>query len=262
MAKNVSDVNSKIWSSRSATRAYEHASGLFPAERYIFEDIAPKTAGKPILDIGVGTGRTTQALMRLSSDYVGIDYSEEMIRSARNRFPDVNFQCCDARNLEAFADNSFALVCFSYNGIDYVSHENRLQILSEILRVMNSDGSFVFSTHNRDFRDLEASRNLEGFEVSTNPVKLAYRAFRNEVSRLNSLKNKRRETESDQFAIYNDMALNHRLLTYYIGVSQQLRQLREIGFETVQAFGEQGEPLSDLELYDAGSMVYYIAQKS
>lgn len=69
------------------------------------------------------------------------------------------------------------------------------------------------------------------------------------------------EIETKNFAIYNDVALNHRLLTYHIGVPQQLQQLRHIGFQEIQAIGEQGELLDDRIAYLEGSMTHFTAKK-
>jgi ubiquinone/menaquinone biosynthesis C-methylase UbiE len=75
-----------------------------------------------------------------------------MIAICRERFPVMDFRLCDARNLSMFSDNSFDVVFFSFNGIDYVGHAGRLAILAEVHRVLRPDGVFWFSTHNRDVK--------------------------------------------------------------------------------------------------------------
>jgi len=54
-------------------------------------------------------------------EYIGVDYSAEMIAACCQKFPDLVWQVADARNLEQFADNYFDFILFSFNGIDYIS---------------------------------------------------------------------------------------------------------------------------------------------
>lgn len=50
----------------------------------------------------------------------------------------------DARDLSTFSDQSFDLVWFSFNGIDYVNHIDRLTILQEIYRVTKPGAILYF----------------------------------------------------------------------------------------------------------------------
>ena len=54
----------------------------------------------------------------------------------------------DASNL-GLKDNSFDVVIFSFNGIDYIyPYIKRLAALKEIRRVLKTNGLFIFSSHN------------------------------------------------------------------------------------------------------------------
>ena len=258
---NISDLNKRRWSGKLAGHAYRKAKGLFPAEQVLIELVSPRISGKRILDIGIGTGRTTEPLRSLSRDYVGIDYSPEMIRYARQRFPEVDYRCIDARDLADFADGSFDLVWFSFNGIDYVSHEDRLQILSEIYRVTKSGGLFCFSSHNRDFRGIELDKRLRAIELMSNPLKLAYRVIRYGWSMYNAWELKGRQSCTPEFAIFNDSELDHRLLTYYSTLQNQIDQLRLIGFGKIEAFDEEGKRLDVNVPYENGFMMHYLSEK-
>src|SRR5206468_7672141 len=112
---------------------YPETTQLQPAERELFNK--PLSPNISILDIGVGGGRTTPYLAELSRHYVGIDYSEEMVRACRSRYPGQRFELCDASNLTEFADKSFDAVIFSFNGIDYLGPEGRSRCFSEVARV-------------------------------------------------------------------------------------------------------------------------------
>lgn len=117
-------------------------------ERAAYERLAPEMRQRPILDLGVGPGRTVGLLQALSTDYVGVDYLPAMVEAARAQHPQADLRVGDARDLGAFASGSKALIVFSYHGIDSVSHADRLQVLAEAWRVLAPGGIFWFSTLN------------------------------------------------------------------------------------------------------------------
>ena len=131
----------------------------------------------------------------------------------------------DARNLSQFADNSFDLILFSFNGIDYISHEDRLKVLQEINRVGKSGGYFFFSSHN--LQAIEKSFNWQS-NLSLNPFKtyidLVMFAF---LRGLNSGISYQTIKENNS-AILRDESHNFRLTTYYIRASEQIKQLEPI----------------------------------
>lgn len=260
MGNHDSEFNRKHWAGRTAGFQYRNAHDLFPAEAVIFEDVRDMVPTGPVLDIGVGTGRTTPALRKLGRGYIGIDYSPEMIRRARARCPDDDFHVMDARDLSAFPNDGFALVCFSFNGIDYVSHDDRLRILTEIRRTLMPGGFFVFSSHNRDFRFLEESLRVPAIECTWHPAKLAYRLALHAWSRFNALRLGRFELRKEDYAILNDCALNHRLMTYYISPRKQRKQLATVGFEDIQSYDIAGRSVPPDADETQSYMVHYVCR--
>ncbi|HEV8690363.1 MAG TPA: class I SAM-dependent methyltransferase [Ideonella sp.] len=119
-------------------------------ERAAFWRLADEMRGQPILDIGIGPGRTVTLLRALSADYVGIDYLPAMVELAGQRHPQAEIRVGDARDLGAFADGQFALITFSDHGIDSVGHADRARVLAEACRVLRPGGVFWFSTLNLD----------------------------------------------------------------------------------------------------------------
>ena len=102
-----------------------------------------------ILDLGVGCGRTSQALASRAATYVGIDYSPEMIEVCRERYPSLDFHIADAADLGRFQNESFDLAVFAFNGLDYlIPDETRRRCLRELHRVLAPRGRFIFSAHN------------------------------------------------------------------------------------------------------------------
>ena len=111
----------------------------------------PAIVRKDILDIGVGTGRTSIYLAPLASTYQGIDYSPSMVRHMQANRPGIPVQLADMRDLGAFADRRFDFVFAPSNVLDAVGHEDRLRTLAEFLRVLRPGGTLAFSSHNRHY---------------------------------------------------------------------------------------------------------------
>jgi SAM-dependent methyltransferase len=76
--------NQKTFRAGSVAEHYVGMTALFPPEVRALEKVRDWVRGRPIMDIGVGTGRTTPYLLDLSPDYVGIDYSPENDRQVPN----------------------------------------------------------------------------------------------------------------------------------------------------------------------------------
>lgn len=142
------DITYLSYNNKSAVKAYADMSQLLPAEEIIFEKYFNQP-GK-ILDLGCGTGRTSNFLYKLGHDVIAIDYSEEMIKKAKQKSisASIDFRVMNAKNL-LFADGFFDYVLFSFNGLDYLyPEEERLKTLREIYRVLKPGGTFAFSSHN------------------------------------------------------------------------------------------------------------------
>ena len=149
ISKHIADSNAELWDEEQVIADYETDKGWNdPGEMRALMAIAPAVRGKPVLDIGVGTGRTTPLLHLLTDDYVGIDYAPNMIEHARVALPGIDLRVGDVRDLRDFKDESKALVLFSYNGLDSIDHEFRAAALANMARVVAPGGYLVYSTLN------------------------------------------------------------------------------------------------------------------
>ena len=109
---------------------YEKAKGLV-------ELLAPQ-ANERILDVGCGTGVLTAEIGKRSAEMLGIDQSEEMISQARKKFPTLNFEVMDARQLRF--DSEFDAV-FSNAVLHWIPEAE--QVISGVVRALKSGGRFV-----------------------------------------------------------------------------------------------------------------------
>ena len=165
-----------------------------------------------------------------------------MIAVCKKRFPDANFIVADARDLSRFDSASFDFVLFSFNGIDYMDHQGRIETLYEIRRVLRPGGVFVFSSHNREFKRKVTEPTLA---LSLNPLVSLKRMIRHAQGLMNRNRMRKQEVETAEYALINDSAVKFSLLTYYIDRESQLRQLNNTGFTPFNVVGCNGLELSE-----------------
>ncbi len=253
------DQINRAWYSRErAVAAYSADDLLEPSLVLILLTYRDGILGQPVLDIGVGAGRTTLYMSRLTADYVGIDYSEAMVSYCRARFPGVRFDHCDARDLSRFPDESFRLVMFPFNGIGAIDHEGRLRALAEIARVLQPGGLFAFSAHNRNHATAREGPHLEW---SGNPFALAANAMRWIRHMRNHARIRRHQVETVEYALVNDRTQDYSLLQYYVSKDEQRRQLDKVGLSVVDMFDAWANPLAEHSDDSASPSIWYVARK-
>jgi ubiquinone/menaquinone biosynthesis C-methylase UbiE len=222
---------------RASVGIYSLDQELNPPEQRVFTELANEVKNRPILDLGVGGGRTTAALLKISSDYIGVDYMQEMIDACHARFPGIRFEHADARTMPQFPDKSFKLIVFACNGVSMVDHQGRIAILSEVRRLLAPDGIFVFSTYNKNCAEFERWFEFPTFKFAVNPLRLAVRTarFASDTARgfVNRVRFLRHEVHTDEYAIINDRCHRYATMLYYISIEQQLKQLKAAGFATM-----------------------------
>jgi ubiquinone/menaquinone biosynthesis C-methylase UbiE len=233
----------------AAVGEYALHVGATPAEQVVFGAVAREMQGKRILDIGVGAGRTTPALLEISKDYTGVDYVEAMVERCRSRFPGVKFKHADARSMPEFADQSFDLIVFACHGISMVDHAGRLAILKEVRRLLSEDGVFIFSTYNRDSQEYHRSFEFPDFQHSWNPMRCAVRGLRFTKQLITRVRNRlrygRHEEHTVEYSIKNDRCHDYSTMLYYIHIPDQLQQLKANGFNAAPVIYDiAGKPVA------------------
>ncbi len=222
--------NRQVYENAGIVSEYATRQTLFNGEIVALKVLGERLSDMAVLDIGVGTGRTTHYLAAIARSYVGIDTSVNMIKVCSDNYshlPSVYNLVADACVLPFKAD-SFDLILFSFNGLDYVGHESRLQALDEIRRVLRTDGHFMFSTHLLP----RIRSRLESFGNSPDWGQVDWRTrwrFRWYNRVLGRCRNK-------EWAIVRDASHDFALKTYYVMPESALAQLSRAGFRTVRIF--------------------------
>jgi SAM-dependent methyltransferase len=248
------DWHSLLYRTGRIVRYYQHhaTTGLTVPEKYCL-DVVPATKRGSILDIGVGGGRTTGPLSDMFYRYVGIDYSQPMIASAKRLHPDQDLRVMDARHLEF--DDSFDCVMFSYNGIDSVSYPDRQLIWTEVNNVLKPGGYFIYST--RNLQHWRTDRWLNKFFVPE--LTESWRALA--LGLPNRLRNFRKQWVDDErgIASINDFAHRFTLCSMFVDVRKEAEVLKAQGLAPVLFIGDQkARPGFD----SADHWVYIVARKT
>jgi len=257
------DKNLSTYSSKKVVSYYEEYNNLQKPEKKILSVLSSRLENMEMLDIGIGAGRTTAFFCPLVKRYTGIDYAQEMVDSCVKRFKgqfnDPVFLCEDARTLSAFKDESFDFVLFSFNGIDYVSPEERMEILKQVKRVLRKGGFFSFSTHN-----ISSLSDMPFFEFRLNIPAAIKRIF--EVRKIKAInKEQLAKVPTADYIIINDGAHNYGLNTYYVRTEFQLKQLAQAGFSSTRIFTvSSGEEITDnLSVNtEKEKWLYYLCEKA
>ncbi len=249
-AQDIDAINRRAWKSRDAQSQFATLAGWTdPGERRATARVAEEARGKPILDIGVGGGRTTAILREISTDYVGIDYTPEMVELCRSNHPWARIEHGDARDLSAFPDGSKFLVVFSFNGIDAVDYEDRMKILREVHRVLQPGGLFIVSAHNREGPGHREQLGLGMLHLTAHPLKLGWRvlnfALFASASFLNHRRHRRLNREFEGYSIRNAAAHNFGIVIVYTTFEEQKRQLASVGFRTEAVYDNEAGRLVD-----------------
>ncbi|HXR32318.1 MAG TPA: methyltransferase domain-containing protein [Verrucomicrobiae bacterium] len=103
----------------------------------LVELLEPKP-GESVLDVGCGTGHLTAQIAASGALLHGIDQSPDMIRQAREKFPELRFDVMDAREISL--GETFDAV-FSNATLHWIKEPER--VIRGIVKVLKPGGRFV-----------------------------------------------------------------------------------------------------------------------
>jgi len=255
--------NKTTYTATSIVNYYAGLNWLQPAEIAILEQLQPQLGTMKMLDMGVGGGRTTLYFAPLVKQYVGIDYSPKMIAACQRRFKDseyaISLEVGDVRDMSQFEDDSFDFILFSYNGIDYASHQDRLKILAEVKRVGKPGCYFFFSSHNLQALDKGLTWKKQ---LSINPFKIYTNLMALGLFWLFNLSLNRQTVANADHLIVRDDSHLFRLDTYYIRAAQQLEQLSPdfSDFEIYPWKSQERVLDMDAPILETEQWLYYLCQ--
>ena len=234
---------------------------LWPAEAIVLLKYRDAFLGRRVLDLGVGSGRTTRYLLPFAGRYGAIDRSPAMLQRLREDFPGADAQDGDVRTIANFPGESFDFVIASCALLDALTHEDRLRALAAIRARMAPGALFYFSAHNRD--GVKASNGPELPRLNwRNPPATARQLARHVISRANVRRLRHLRVDTREYGLLSDMGHNWSLVLYHMSAPAQLGQITAAGFELVDAFTDSGEAVDPSQPETQSPMLHYVVRTS
>ncbi|MFI7214696.1 class I SAM-dependent DNA methyltransferase [Micromonospora maritima] len=123
-----------------------------PLDRAVLAAFAESVGpGRPVLEVGCGTGRITAHLRRLGLDVTGVDLSPGMVAVARRTYPELRFDVGSMTELTA-ADGSLAGLVAWYSLI-HLPPELLPQVFAGFHRVLAAGGHLLLAVKAGDRLD-------------------------------------------------------------------------------------------------------------
>jgi len=119
--------------------------------RYVMELLERHAGTGAVLDVGCGTAPIARAVTAMGRNYVGLDFSAEMVAGARQAHADLGdrFQVAvgDVTSLDLGTRQFGAVVAMGV--LEYLTPEQIHQALGEIDRVLRADGCVILTIPKR-----------------------------------------------------------------------------------------------------------------
>jgi SAM-dependent methyltransferase len=247
--------NAQIFFSEKLADWYS-AQTLCPAETMILLRHRDAFRGKRVLDLGVGSGRTTRFLLPFAAFYAGVDFSPQMLARCKRDFPAASLYQLDIRELGKIADERFDFVMASWAVLDALAPDDRLKALARIATMVKPGGMFVLSAHNRA---AASAGQPPAMAWSKRPDRLARELVHFLVARRNYARMKHMRREGPDYALYNDMAHRWQGVFYYIDRAAQIAQLSRLGFDVTDVIGEDGRSIGPSGDTSPDGCLHYVA---
>jgi SAM-dependent methyltransferase len=144
------------------------------ARRYRVEPHIPEFAGfylwqgKQVLEIGPGIGSDAAEFARNGADYYGIDYSDESVKLAQQRFKveelEGTFVCGDSSDIESYSTLPKMDLVYSYGVIHHFPAIDR--IIDNVYNILKPGGEFRFMVYAKNsWKQAMINRGLDQFEA-------------------------------------------------------------------------------------------------
>jgi len=131
---------SGFWDQAAAAKEFTHPLDHLRLRRALALDAA-------ILDYGCGQGRICGQLAQLGyQNLLGVDFSEQMIRTAKARNPDLSFSVVDGRGLP-YANGTFDAVLLIAVLTCIPSDAAQRSLIAELSRVLRPGGLLLVSDY-------------------------------------------------------------------------------------------------------------------
>jgi SAM-dependent methyltransferase len=257
MSFDLTASNAEIFQSDKLADWYAGQS-LCPAETIILLRHRNAFAMQRVLDLGVGSGRTTRYLLPFAASYLGIDLSSQMLARCKRDFPSADLRQIDIRAIGTIGADAFDFVMASWAVLDALAPEDRAAALRAVAHITARSGMLVLSAHNREAK---LAGRPPSMVWQRRPDRLALEIMHYCVACLNYNRLSTLRVENPEYALFNDMAHRWQGVFYYIDREQQCRQLDQVGFDVIEIVGEDGRTVTHDADVSGDGCLHYVAVK-
>lgn len=153
----------------SVVESDEEGSYPFAGYRQILNEVYNRvlaSRGKAVLDIGFGPGTLAAKLYEQGCSIWGQDFSERMIRLAKEKMPEAKLYRGDFSEglVEELTQNRYDAIIATYS-LHHLTDEQKIRLLKNLLPLLKDDGCIYIGDLAFDTREeLEKCRDLIGDE--------------------------------------------------------------------------------------------------
>lgn len=234
----------------SIAKVYDY---IFPKNRKqleFVESIKKISSEEKILDIGCATGNLTELLGEKIGNVVGIDLDKELLKEARIKRPNLNFENMNMLKInEKFEENSFdRVVSFGNTLVHLDSREEVEEFFQKVYKTLKFNGFFIVQIINYN-RVIE--KNIKNLPTINNEKVKFVRDYEYDksIGKVNFI------TELTIKEANLNIKNNIKLLALTKIEIQKF--LGEIGFRNIEFYGD----FEGRELSDNSEALIFVAQK-
>src|SRR6187402_775071 len=111
----------------------------YDKEYEFYNNLIQEKNCKSVLEIGSGTGNLAKRFQENNQNYLGLDYSQNMIDIAQEKNKDSNFMLGDMRNFEL--ENPVDAIIITERSTSYLTNnEDIIDTFESVYRNLNTDG--------------------------------------------------------------------------------------------------------------------------
>lgn len=187
--------------------------------------------GGPVLELGCGYGRITNRLAGKGALVTGLDASPVLLKKAEadaaERGVNVEYVLGDMRSLRW--KDCFDAVVLWYTTFGYFNEADNEKVLHEAARSLRKGGRLLIDQRNRCslLSDKWPSYQIVRYNDD----------LRMDISNYDALTDR---CNTERTIVRNGCVRRMRLSVRHYGFSEYVRMLRSAGFETVEAYGQEG----------------------
>jgi SAM-dependent methyltransferase len=163
----------RSYGERWAAEYDEFHGELDPAQAV--ETLAELAAGRPVLELAIGTGRIALPMRARGVEIRGVDISTEMVAELRKKPGGEEIPVTIGNMADADYGGEFALIFLAFNTVfGLPSQEDQVRLFENVSRHLTDDGIFVVEAFVPDLSRYDHDQRVSVLKLETDSVQLDF----------------------------------------------------------------------------------------